>query len=194
MGSPVATRKFKWRKWNNIIHRDVGYVCVALTVIYAVSGIAVNHVRDWNPNFKVTSLESNIGPIVTADPSSAGALRDILARVGETGIVSSTFRSDPDSLQVFMDDGTVIYVELSSGGVVVESAQSRTLLREANFLHLNHARKLWTYAADIYAAALLLLAITGLFVIKGKKGITGRGAWFTGAGVLIPVIFLLLYW
>ena len=190
----MATGKIKWRKWNNIIHRDVGYVCVALTVIYAVSGVAVNHVRDWNPNFKVVSLESGIGPVVTTDPATPDALRDILGRVGEAGLVRSTFRSDPDSLQVFMDDGTVIYVELSSGGVMRESVQSRTLLREANFLHLNHARELWTYAADIYAAALLLLAITGLFVIKGRKGITGRGAWLTSAGVLIPVIFLLLYW
>jgi hypothetical protein len=190
----VATGRVKWRKWNNIIHRDVGYLCVALTVIYAVSGIAVNHIGDWNPNFKVIALESNIGPVVTADPDSPEALRDILARIGEAGVVRTTFRSDPDSLQVFMDDGSVVYVELSSGGVLLESVQSRIFLREANFLHLNHARKLWTYAADIYAAALLLLAITGLFVIKGKKGITGRGAWLTGAGILIPVVFLLLYW
>ena len=189
----MATGRVKWRRWNNIIHRDVGYLCVALTVIYAVSGIAVNHVRDWNPNYKVTVIESNIGPVVTADPGSPEALRDILARIGEAGVVSSTFRSDPDSLQVFMDDGSIIYVELSSG-VMLESVQSRFFLREANFLHLNHARKLWTYAADVYAVALLLLAITGLFVIKGKKGITGRGAWLTGAGVLIPVVFLLLYW
>jgi len=44
--------------------------------------------------------------------------------------------------------------------------------------------------ADIYAAVLLILAVTGLFVLKGKKGITGRGAWLTGLGVLIPVIFI----
>ena len=93
-----------------------------------------------------------------------------------------------------MDDDTVIYVELSTGGVLAESVSARALLREANFLHLNTPGKLWTYVADIYAAALLVLAITGLFVIKGRKGITGRGAWLTGAGVLIPVIFLLLYW
>jgi hypothetical protein len=190
----VANRQFKWRKWNNIIHRDVGYVCVALTIIYAVSGIAVNHVRDWNPNFKVVSFESNIGPVISAEPAAPDALRDILARVGEAGVVRSTFRSDPDSLQIFMDDGAVIYIELSSGGVLTESVTSRTFLREANFLHITHATRLWTYAADAYAAALLLLAITGLFVVKGKKGITGRGAWLTGAGVLIPVIFLLLYW
>lgn len=47
-------------------------------------------------------------------------------------------------------------------------------------------------AADIYAVVLLILAVTGLFVLKGKKGITGRGAWLTGAGILVPVIFLSL--
>ena len=40
---------------------------------------------------------------------------------------------------------------------------------------------------------LLVLAITGLFVLKGKNGITGRGAWLTGIGILIPLVFLLLY-
>jgi len=28
----------KWRKWNNILHRDIGYLCVGLTVVY-VSGV-----------------------------------------------------------------------------------------------------------------------------------------------------------
>ena len=65
-------------------------------------------------------------------------------------------------------------------------------LREANFLRSNHARRLWTLAADIYAVT-LILDVTGLFVLKGKKGITGRGAWLTGAGILVPVIFLSLY-
>ena len=47
-------------------------------------------------------------------------------------------------------------------------------------------------AANV-GSALILVAITGLFVLKGKKGITGRGAWLTGAGVLIPLVFLVMY-
>ena len=34
-------RPFKWRRWNNVLHRDLGYLCVALTIVYAISGIAV---------------------------------------------------------------------------------------------------------------------------------------------------------
>ena len=44
-------RKFKWRRWNNILHRDIGYLAVGLTVVYAISGVAVNHRADWNPSY-----------------------------------------------------------------------------------------------------------------------------------------------
>ena len=61
-----------------------------------------------------------------------------------------------------------------------------------NFLHLNHPKKAWTIVADIYAVLLGVLAFTGLFVLTGRKGITGRGAWLTSAGILMPLIFLIL--
>ena len=35
----------KWRKWFRILHRDIGYVAVALTLAYGLSGIAVNHIQ-----------------------------------------------------------------------------------------------------------------------------------------------------
>jgi len=76
---------------------------------------------------------------------------------------------------------------------VVEIVKDRRGLQEMNFLHLNQPRAWWTYMADLYAVALLALAVTGLFMLKGKKGITGRGAWLTTVGVLIPVVFLWLY-
>jgi hypothetical protein len=71
--------------------------------------------------------------------------------------------------------------------------KDRRVLKEANFLHLNQPKGLWTYVADLYAMALLVLAVTGMFVIKGSKGITGRGAWLTGVGAVIPPVFLWLY-
>ena len=56
-------RRFRWRYWNNVLHRDLGYLVVALTIIYAVSGIAVNHVHDWNPNYSIERDEREIEPI-----------------------------------------------------------------------------------------------------------------------------------
>ena len=67
----------KWRKWNNIIHRDLGYLCVGLTIIYAVSGVAVNHVQDWNPNYIIEKQEKQIKPISAVDSISVKTVLDI---------------------------------------------------------------------------------------------------------------------
>jgi len=90
-------------------------------------------------------------------------------------------------------EGNTIKANLLTGEIENEIVSSRGFLRELNFLHLNHPKKLWTYVADIYAAVLIFLAVTGLFMIEGKKGITGRGKWFTVIGILLPLLFLILY-
>ena len=38
-------------KFNRVTHRDIGYLIAGLTIIYAISGIALNHKHDWNPNY-----------------------------------------------------------------------------------------------------------------------------------------------
>jgi uncharacterized membrane protein YhdT len=46
--------------------------------------------------------------------------------------------------------------------------------------------------ADTYAVLLLVMAVTGLFVLKGRKGLAGRGKWFVLAGLVVPLAFILL--
>jgi hypothetical protein len=103
----------------------------------------------------------------------------------------SSFQPDSNTLQLFYR-GTTYHVDLPTGKVMVEATQSRPVLFEMNQLHLNHAKRAWTWIADIYALALLLLAVTGLFVLKGRLGITGRGAWLTAAGFL-PIVFWFVF-
>jgi hypothetical protein len=72
--------------------------------------------------------------------------------------------------------------------VIVDGIRPRPVLYEMNQLHLNTPKGAWTWIADLYAVALLFVAATGLFVLKGRTGITGRGAWLTAIGVAIPVV------
>ena len=67
------------------------------------------------------------------------------------------------------------------------------MLFEFNQLHLNTPKRLWTVVADAYAVALVVLALTGMFVLKGRTGITGRGAWLTAIGVLLPGLYWVYY-
>lgn len=182
----------KWRKWNNIVHRDLGYLCVGLTLVYAVSGVAVNHVGDWNPNYWIERRTVPVPTAVVSTIDTPAGVRTLLEGAGLSPEYRATFRPDTGRVRIFVEDG-VVEVDLAARQAIVEVVQPRAILREANFLHLNHARRLWTWMADLYAVALGLLAVTGVFVLKGKKGITGRGAWLTGTGVAVPLLFLWLY-
>ncbi|HLP44628.1 MAG TPA: PepSY-associated TM helix domain-containing protein, partial [Candidatus Kapabacteria bacterium] len=125
-------------------------------------------------------------------PVDRALVDNILAQTGETGKYKSHFRASPGHLQIFLESG-VMDVNLNTGQVEFENKRNRPVLREFNFLHLNHAGKIWTWAADIYAVGLFLLAVTGLFILKGKNGLKGRGKWFVIAGILVPLVFLFLY-
>ena len=63
------------------------------------------------------------------------------------------------------------------------------MLYEFNQLHLNAPKGLWTVIADLYALALIVLGVTGMFVLRGRLGLSGRGGWLVGAGVLLPAIY-----
>ncbi len=47
--------------------------------------------------------------------------------------------------------------------------------------------------SDIFAVLLITISMTGLFVIKGKKGIRGRGKWFIAGGMMLPIIAWLIF-
>lgn len=178
-----------WRRWSIVLHRDVGYLAVALTIAYAISGIAVNHIADWNPSYRVTKTFTTVAPIVATDASAIVTMA--MERLQLAEAPRSSFQPDSSTMQLFYK-GTTYHVDLPTGKVMVEATRSRPVLFEMNQLHLNHSKRAWTWIADIYALALLLLAITGLFVLKGKNGITKRGAWLTAAGFL-PVVYWLAF-
>ncbi|MEJ2052766.1 MAG: PepSY-associated TM helix domain-containing protein [Calditrichaceae bacterium] len=179
-----------WRKWNNILHRDIGYLCVGLTIIFAVSGIAVNHIEEWNPSYKVerAPFEINPIPVTTAEDMA----RKVVRQLNIKDRIESTFRSSPENLKIFFSNHT-LEINAQTGEGFHEYIRERFIIHDMNFLHLNYAKKLLTYFSDLYAAALIFLAVSGLFILKGRNGIKGRGAWMTSIGIIIPIIFLMLY-
>lgn len=181
----------KWRKWNTLIHRDLGYLCFGLTIIYVVSGAAVNHIADWNSTYRI----SHETAVISLPDNASGneiTVNHILGQLGEKGALKGVFQPSADTLQIFVENNNIT-VDLATGAVSQEKNVRRPLLFQVNFLHLNHPKKLWTWFADLYAAALGILAITGLFILRGEKGLRGRGGWLVAAGFVVPFFFLWLY-
>ena len=171
-------------------HRDVGYVVAGLTVMYAISGIAVNHIEDWNPNYVMTAEEANVGPMPTEGTADALAA-EVLQRMEITTEPRSALRIGPSQLKVFLEQRTLT-VSLPDGAVHDHHAARRAGFFHLNYLHLNHGKGVWTWLADAYAVALLVLAGTGIFIITGKKGLGGRGLWLLLLGLAVPLLYLLV--
>ena len=189
-GGPGAGGRRNWRKLNNALHRDVGYLIVGLTIVYGVSGLAVNHRADWNPSYRMAKRALQIEPIQATERDEM--VRQARAALG-VGEPRNVFRPDPDTLQLFFDRES-FSIDLPTGAVIVDGIRPRPVLYEMNQLHLNTPKGAWTWIADLYAAALLFVAATGLFVLKGKTGITGRGAWLTAIGTAIPIAVPVACW
>ena len=76
--------------------------------------------------------------------------------------------------------------------VTIQGRERRAFIGAANWLHTARNRSGWRYVADVYAVLLLYLAISGIFMIKGKLGLKWRGALLISAGVSVPIAAVLL--
>lgn len=170
------------------LHRDAGYVAVGLTLIYAVSGLAVNHLEDWDPNF--TQLQREFHLELPAGADDAAIAASVLTQVGIREVPSSVYRVSPERLEITLSQSSLFVA--ADGQVVQEGQSPRLLLRAANWLHLNRGKRAWTYVADAYAVALLGLALSGLLMIPGRKGFWGRGAVLVVLGALVPTLYVAL--
>jgi hypothetical protein len=184
--------KLTWRKWFRIVHRDFGYLFFGLTLAYSISGIALNHLGDWNSNYIIVRKEVSIAaPGQITSSTGKQEMKAILAEAGEDKGYKNHYFPTPDRVKVFYKGGSAL-VDITTGKGILEKTTRRPFFRELNYLHYNPTT-LWTWISDVFAGALIVLAITGLFLVKGAKGITRRGAWMTILGLIIPVAFLLLF-
>ena len=180
----------RWRGVFRIIHRDVGYVAVALTIAYAISGIAVNHIEDWNPNYSLDERSVDIGPLPTA--SLAEMETFVVTSLGlDRKAVRGHFQESATEFRVFLNEGQEARVDPRTGKGTLKTLSRRAVLFEVNALHLNNLKGIWTYVADLFAIAMMLLAITGMTMMKGKHGFMGRGKYFVLGGLTIPVAFVI---
>ena len=178
-------------KINRITHRDIGYLITGLTIIYALSGIALNHKYDWNPNYIVDTYEFTTDLNLSRDSFNDETARAILKTIPGEPVYKTLHFPSGNRLTIFIDGGFV-QINTTNGNGIVERISKRPLFYQINFLHYNPG-KWWKWFSDIFCVSLILVTITGLFIIKGKNGITRRGAILTIIGIVLPLLFLFIY-
>ena len=105
-----------WRKLNRWIHRELGFLFFGMTIIYGISGIALNHsvARHWNPGLitKATSIQYP-GTLQKADVDRA-TIEKILELTGEKENYKQYYFPNEDHLMIYLKGGHIT-VDLPTG-------------------------------------------------------------------------------
>lgn len=182
----------KFRKICRVVHRDLSYFLTGIILVYAISGLVLNHKDSFNPDYSIDRIEFSVSE---SFPKSAGNINEELISkelelIKRSAPVMKYYAPKPNEVKVFIKGGSSMLINLSDRSAVYESIKKRPFFSQINWLHFNP--KGWTIFADLVAIGLILITLTGIFMNKGKHGLRGRGGIEVIIGILIPILFIFL--
>lgn len=171
-------------------HRDIAYFYVGLILSFAISGIALNHRRSWNPS-RYTYEKKEI--TVTAPVDKESANEEFAAKFKK----DQGF--DDEMRRIGVDENTLsisyashdVKIDITTGKGTIESYKPIPMLSQMVKLHKDTS-KWWIYFSDSFGIALATLGLTGMFIEKGSFSFKRRGWKLALVGLLFPLIFLYL--
>ncbi len=181
------------RKWFRIIHADLSYFFSGVILVYAVSGFLLNHKNDFNAEYSIKQYEIKYDgsvPIAQTELNKEKVLQ-LLEPYDEAKNYTQHYFPDSLSMKVFLKGGSSLEMDLSTGIGLLESVKKRPLFSGLNRLHYN-PNKWWTLFSDIFLLGMVVLTFTGIFMLKGKRGLRGRGGIELLIGILIPLLFMFI--
>jgi hypothetical protein len=178
------------RRWSRTLHRDIGYFVTAFVIAYCVSGLALNHVDEWNPDFRVERREIRLDRVYRESEIDETLVRALSAQVGEAEHRLIDVPAE-GQVKIYYDKASLL-LDLHARRGVYERLVRRPLFYEVNVLHRN-SLKAWRWVADIFAMLLIAVNLTGLLILKGRYGLPPRALWFIAAGAVPPIAALVVF-
>lgn len=181
----------KIRKLLRILHRDFGYFIVGMTIVYALSGIYLNHRHDFNPDYKIfitdfkVELPDNL-ELTTKDIKAA------LKSVDDEVVYKKHYLNNEGLIKIFIENGEAV-IDPETGKGTMQYLQKRPFIFSINKLHRATLGSVWKWVSDTMAVILIFVAVSGLFLLKGKRGFNHWGWWLMAAGIVVPLVFALIY-
>lgn len=170
-------------RWMRIIHRDLGFLMVGVCLVYGISGFLLNHMDGKDPAYKTKEGTIQLDKNLSEETLRAAWMNTALPDIKKVLPVDETH------YKLMLNGGIAVY-NAATGDTDYETFQKNTFIYWINKLHYNKVSG-WSIVADIFACSLIFLAISGLFMVRGKHGIRRRGKWYLIAGLLIPILYIL---
>ena len=103
------------RKWSRILHRDIGYFFIGTTIIYGLSGIALNHMSDWNPNYSVEVNNFTTSLNLEKSSSTKNNILLLLDEIDNRKNYKKHYYPNSNNLKIFLKGGSSIMVNVANG-------------------------------------------------------------------------------
>lgn len=195
-----------WVRQFHTWHWMSSAICLVGMILFAVTGITLNHAASIESEPAVVSQEGTLPDDVRATlaavPDGAGRETPVPQAVsrwldGEFGIDAAGRAHEWSADELYIPlpraggDGWVA-IDRSSGAVLFEDTD-RGWIAYFNDLHKGRdTGAAWSWFIDIFAVACVIFSLTGLLLLQlhAKKR---RATWpIVGAGVVIP-LFLMIF-
>ncbi len=179
------------RKLLRILHRDFGYFIVGMTIVYALSGIYLNHRHDFNPDYKIFITDFKVD-LPSKSDFTANDIKAALESVDDEVVYKKHYLNNEGNIKVFIENGEAV-IDPETGKGTMQYLQKRPFIFSINKLHRATLGSVWKWVSDIMAVILIFVAVSGLFLLKGKRGFNRWGWWLLAAGIVVPLVFALIY-
>ena len=172
------------------LHRDFAYFYLGLIIAFSFSGIILNHRRDWYP--KEYTYEQKEVTIQRPEKISTIDKPFIQSFSKQWNLRYEGHRVRDENLRVDYQENAILNIDLTTGKGTLEFKRVVPLLGHTIKLHKSTSN-FWIWYSDIFGAAMLLIAITGVLIPLGKYGFKRRGWKFAVVGLLFPLLFLFVF-
>ncbi len=170
------------------VHRDLAYFYLGLIISFSLSGIFLNHRQVWHPRRYVSEMQA-VKLANVPQPDSIN--EEFVKRFGAEQKIPDPmrrFRVEKGELLISYTN-TDVKINLQTGEGSKEIYKTTPILGQMTKLHQDTSQW-WIYYSDIFGLAMLVIAITGMFISKGATSFRERGWKLALVGILFPLIFL----
>jgi hypothetical protein len=170
-------------------HRDIAYFYLGLIIAFSFSGIFLNHRQAWHPKrYKAEVREFTVTPVDKDSVSDSFIATFTKEQNIEDNLRRFTLNGNNLRISYVNHD---VDVDIVTGAASIVHYKITPVLGQMTILHVDTS-KWWIYYSDVFGAAMLVIAITGMFIEKGKNSFWKRGWKLALVGVIFPLIFLFL--
>jgi hypothetical protein len=181
----------KIRRLLRILHRDFGYFIVGMTIVYGLSGIFLNHRHDFNPDYKIFITDFQLSGDLDAN-ADEGEVKSVLESLDRKVVYKKHYLNNEGLIKIFIENGEIV-INPAEGKGTMHYLQKRPVIFEMNKLHKSSIGATWKWVSDAMAVILIFVALSGLFLMKGKRSFSRWGWWLTIAGIVVPLFFVIVY-